>query len=320
MRVLVTGAAGFAGTAVTKFLLAAGHQVTALVHNARPAGVDDLRVGDVLNAASLTEAVAGMDAVCHLAALTRVRESFTKPVTYFEHNTTGTVNLLRALEAEHMRTGKAARLVLASTGAVYGVPDRQPIREEETPAPASPYGASKLAAEQAASFHARTGAIGTVILRAFNISGAVNGRGDTDTSRIIPKALAVAAGRFPCVQVNGDGTALRDYLHVEDFGRACTLSIEACTPGNSQTYNLSGTAASVRDIIAAAEQVTQRPIPVSWGPPATEPAVLLADSTRIQAALDWKPSFPDLAAIIADAWHAARNERLPKQRQQPAAD
>lgn len=308
MRVLVTGAAGFAGTAVTKCLLAAGHQVAALVHNARPDGIDDLRAGDILNAASLGAAVADVDAVCHLAALTRVRESFTDPVTYFEHNATGTVNLLRALDAEYARTGKAVRLVLASTGAVYGAPDRQPIREEETPAPTNPYGASKLAAEHAADYHARTGRIGSVTLRAFNISGAVNGRGDTDTSRIIPKALAVAAGRFPCLHVNGDGKALRDYLHVEDFGHACTLAIEACAPGSSQTYNLSGTAASVRDVIAAAEQVTRRPIPVSWGSPAPEPPVLLADSARIQAALGWTPRFPDLATIIADAWHAAGTE------------
>jgi UDP-glucose 4-epimerase len=267
--------------------------------------VHDLRAGDILNAASLREAVAGVDAVCHLAALTRVRESFADPVTYFEHNVTGTVNLLRAMDAEHARTGRALRLVLASTGAVYGAPARQPIPEEETPVPASPYGASKLAAESVAAYHARTGKIGSVTLRAFNISGAVNGRGDTDTSRIIPKALAVAAGHSPCLHVNGDGTALRDYLHVEDFGRACTLALEACEPGTSQTYNVGGTAASVRDVITVTEQVTQRPVPVSWGPAVPEPPVLLADTSRIQADLGWKPRLPDLATIVSDAWQAA---------------
>ena len=308
MRVLVTGAAGFAGTAVTKCLLLAGHEVTALVHNSRPAGVRDLRAGDILNAASLGEAVAGADAVCHLAALTRVRESFADPVAYFEHNVTGTVNLLRAMDAEHARTGQALRLVLASTGAVYGAPARQPIPEEETPVPASPYGASKLAAESVAAYHARTGKIGSVTLRAFNISGAVNGRGDADTSRIIPKALAVAAGHFPCLHVNGDGAALRDYVHVEDFGRACTLALEACEPGTSQTYNVGGTGASVRDVITVTEQVTQRPVPVSWGPAVPEPPVLLADSSRIQADLGWKPHLPDLATIVSDAWQASEHD------------
>lgn len=304
MRVLVTGAAGFAGTAVTTCLLSAGHQVTALVHNTRPAGIQDLRAGDILDTDSLREAVAGVDAVCHLAALTRVRESFTEPVSYFEHNVTGTVNLLRAMEAEHARTGRRLRLVLASTGAVYGTPDRQPIPEDETPAPTSPYGASKLAAESVTAYQARTGTIGSVILRASVLSGAVNGHGDTDTSRIIPKTLAVAAGRFPVLHVNGDGTAVREYLHVEDFGRACTLALEACEPGNSQTYNVSGTAASVRDVIAVTEQVTQRPVPVSWGPAVPEPPVLLADSSRIQADLGWKPRLPDLATIVSDAWQA----------------
>jgi UDP-glucose 4-epimerase len=308
MRVLVTGAAGFAGTAVTKCLLSAGHQVTALVHNSHPAGVNDMRAGDILNAASLRDAVAGVDAVCHLAALTRVRESFADPVAYFEHNVTGTVNLLHAVESEYANTGRALRFVLASTVAVYGSPVHQPIHEEETPVPASPYGASKLAAESVTAYHARTGKIGSVILRAFNLSGAVNGRGDSDTSRIIPKALAVAAGRFPCLNVNGDGTALRDYLHVDDFGRACTLALEACEPGTSQTYNVGGTAASVRDVITVAEQVTQRPVPVSWGPAAPEPPVLLADTSRIQSDLGWKPRLADLATIVSDAWQAAEQQ------------
>jgi UDP-glucose 4-epimerase len=308
VRVLVTGAAGFVGTAVTKRLLSAGHQVVALVHNVRPTGAQDLRTGDILDATSLREAVAGADAVCHLAALTRVRESFADPVAYFQHNVTGTVNLLHAMDVERARTGQPLRLVLASTGAIYGTPTRQPITEEETPAPASPYGASKLAAEAVAAYQSRTGKIGSVILRAFNIAGAVNGHGDTDMSRLIPKALAVAAGRFPCLNVNGDGTAIREYLHVDDFGRACALAIETCEPGTSRLYNVSGTKATVRDIIAVTEHITQRSVPVSWGPAVPEPPVLLADSSRIQADLGWKPRRSDLTTIMSDAWQAAGHD------------
>lgn len=305
MRILVTGGAGFAGTAVTKHLLLAGHQVAALVHDARPGGVEDLRPGDILDAASLRAAVNGADVVCHLAALTRVRDSFADPVGYFERNTAGTINLLRAMDAEQERTGRPLGLVLASTGAVYGTPERQPITEAEAPAPSSPYGASKLAAESAAACYAGTGNAGVIILRAFNLAGAVSGRGDTDTTRLIPKALAVAAGRAPRLHVNGDGTAVREYLHVEDFGHACALAAGACEPGTSRAYNVSGTAATVRDVITITEQVTQRPVPVTWGPPVPEPPVLLADSARIQADLGWKARHPDLAAIIADAWQAA---------------
>lgn len=131
----------------------------------------------------------------------------------------------------------------------------------------NPYGASKLAAEAAVAYQARTGKIGSVILRAANIVGAVDGRGDDDLSRIIPKTLAVAAGRFGQLHVNGDGTAVREYLHVADFADACVRAIEACEPGTHQVYNVgSGTGTTVRDIIAAAEKTTGRPIAASWDP------------------------------------------------------
>jgi UDP-glucose 4-epimerase len=305
LRILVTGAAGFAGTAVVRCLLSSGHRVAALAHAAQPAGISDVRPGDIVDAGSLKEAVAGIDAVCHLAALTRVRESFLDPVTYFRVNVTGTLNLLDAMAAETARTGRPLRMVLASTGAVYGVPARQPISEDEIPAPVNPYGASKLAAEAAVAYQAATGKIGSAIMRAFNLAGAAGGRGDSDLTRIIPKALAVAAGRFGELHVNGDGTTVREYLHVEDFAHACVLAIEACDPGGCRTYNVgSGTGTTVRDIISMTEKVTQRPVPVSWGPALPEPGILLADSARITAELGWRPRRSDLATIISDAWQA----------------
>jgi UDP-glucose 4-epimerase len=306
LRILVTGAAGFVGTAVVRCLLSSGYQVAALAHATQPAGIPDLRSGDILDPGSLSEAVAGVDAVCHLAARTRVRESFLDPVTYFKVNVTGTLNLLDAMDAETARTGRPLRLLLASTGAVYGVPARQPISEDEPPAPVNPYGASKLAAEAAAAYQAATGKIGSIVLRAFNIAGAVSGRGDSDLSRIIPKTLAVAAGRFSQLHVNGDGTAVREYLHVEDFAKACALAVEACDPGTSRTYNVgSGTGTTVRDIISMTEKITQRPVPVSWGPAQPEPRILLADSSRIVADLGWNPRRSDLATIVSDAWQAS---------------
>jgi UDP-glucose 4-epimerase len=307
VRILVTGAAGFVGTAVVRSLLSSGHRVAALAHATQPAGIPDLRPGDILDAGSLEEAVAGVDAVCHLAALTRVRESFVDPVSYFRVNVTGTLNLLDVMAAETARTGRPLRLLLASTGAVYGIPARQPISEDEIPAPANPYGASKLAAETAVAYQTATGKIGSAVLRAFNIAGAAGGRGDGDLTRIIPKTLAVAAGRFSELRVNGDGTAVREYLHVEDFAQACVLAIEASEPGTCRTYNVgSGIGTTVRDIISMTEKITQRPVPVSWGPALPEPGVLLADSSRIAAELGWRPRRSDLAAIVSDAWQAFR--------------
>jgi UDP-glucose 4-epimerase len=305
VRVLVTGAAGFVGTAVVRLLVSSGHHVAALAHAAQPGGTSDVRSGDILDAGSLRKAVAGVDAVCHLAAKGRVRESFQDPVAYFQVNVTGTLNLLHAMENETERTGQPLCLVLSSTGAVYGTPTQQPIGEDETPAPGNPYGASKLAAETAIAWQAGTGKMGSIVLRAFNIAGAVDGRCDDDLSRIIPKALAVAAGRFSRLDINGDGTAVRDYLHVADFARACVLALEACEPGTNTIYNVSsGTGTTVRDIISAVEKITGRPVPVAWHPAGREPSVLLADSSRIRARLGWKPGRSDLATMISDAWQA----------------
>ncbi|MCP9965612.1 NAD-dependent epimerase/dehydratase family protein [Actinomadura madurae] len=194
------------------------------------------------------------DGICHLAALTRVRESFDAPLRYFTANVQGTVNLLEAVDAD--------RVVLGSTAAVYGTPERQPIPESEPAAPASPYGASKLAAEQAVRFHARTGAIGAVVLRTFNVAGSVDGRVDPDETRLIPKALAVAAGRAPHLDVNGDGLAVREYLHVDDLAAAYVRAVEAVAPGEDRVYNVgSGAGAAVREVVAAVEEVTGRPVP-----------------------------------------------------------
>jgi UDP-glucose 4-epimerase len=308
VRVLVTGAAGYVGRAVVNRLSEAGHDVVALVRSTpTPPLPCEIQVGDLLNAASLVPAVREADAVCHLAAQTRVRESFECPVAYFQTNVTGTLNLLDVLAAERDRTGRASSVVLASTGAVYGVPEQQPIREDIPPQPLNPYGASKLAAEEAVRWQAATGAIGAVILRTFNVSGAINGFSDPDETRIIPRALAVAAGTADQLGVNGDGTAIRDYVHVDDLARAFAAAIDACRPGNTDVYNVgSGKGASIRDVIDAVERSTGRSVSVHWGPPKPEPAVLLGDVTAIHTALGWTARRSDLDSIVADSWAALR--------------
>ncbi|MCQ0010395.1 GDP-mannose 4,6-dehydratase [Actinomadura madurae] len=237
------------------------------------------------------------DGICHLAALTRVRESFDAPLRYFTANVQGTVNLLEAVDAD--------RVVLGSTAAVYGTPERQPIPESEPAAPASPYGASKLAAEQAVRFHARTGAIGAVVLRTFNVAGSVDGRVDPDETRLIPKALAVAAGRAPHLDVNGDGLAVREYLHVDDLAAAYVRAVEAVAPGEDRVYNVgSGAGAAVREVVAAVEEVTGRPVPTRSRPARPEAPVLVCDATAIRTGLGWRPDRSALPEIIAGAWNA----------------
>jgi UDP-glucose 4-epimerase len=305
MRVLVTGAAGYVGYAVGRRLVAAGHKVTGLVRRTGqvlPRDVHPL-VCDLLDPAGLRVVLdEPYDAVCHLAALTRVRESFADPLRFFTANVQGTVNLLEALP----RT--ATRVVYGSTAAVYGAPDRQPIPEEQTPAPTSPYGASKLAAEQAVRFHARTGAIGTVVLRTFNVAGSVDGLPDPDETRLIPKALAVAAGTATELQINGNGAAVREYLHVDDLAAAHVRALESCAPpGEERVYNVgSGAGTSVLEVITAVEDVTGRPVRTVRRPPQPEPPLLVCDARAIRRDLGWRPARSALPEIIADAWAAAR--------------
>jgi UDP-glucose 4-epimerase len=296
MRVLVTGAAGYIGYAVGRRLVAAGHEVDGLVRRdtAVPPGVRPVH-GDLLAQGTLPRVP--YDGVCHLAALTRVRESFDAPLRYFAANVQGTVNLLETVDA--------ARVVLGSTAAVYGTPERQPIPESEPPAPASPYGASKLAAEQAVRFHARTGAIGAVVLRTFNVAGSVDGRADPDETRLIPKALAVAAGRAPHLEVNGDGLAVREYLHVDDLAAAYVRALEAVRPGEDRVYNVgSGAGAAVHEVVAAVEEVTGRPVPALRRPARPEAPVLVCDAAAIRADLGWRPERSALPEIIAGSWNA----------------
>jgi UDP-glucose 4-epimerase len=314
MRVLVTGAFGFIGTAVGRRLALAGHDVVAVTSRplgAVPAPLFPCRVvrADLREEGSVRAALADArpDAVCHLAGLGEVRESFEHPEEYHAVNAGGTKTLLDALTA----TAAGTRFVFASSVAVYGVPERQPVTEDAPLLPTSPYGESKVAAEQAIQAAAGSGAIGAACLRIFNAAGAVAGGAggagvaDTNLSRVIPKALAVAAGQAGRVEVNGDGSAVRDFVHVDDVASAFLLALEnGCLPGRARAYNVGATAASVAEILAVTGEVTGRPIPVVRNPPRNEPRVLVSDHTRIGDELGWSPARSALREIVADAWAA----------------
>ena len=145
---------------------------------------------------------------------------------------------------------------------------------------------------------------GIVIKVGFNVAGAADGRTDTEQSRIIPKTLAVAAGRAPVLEINGDGGAVRDFVHVEDVADAFLLALRACRLGACPVYNVGAAAASMLDVIAVTEQVTGRAVPVVHNPPRPEPRVMVADTARIGNDLSWIPQRSSLDEIIADAWNA----------------
>ncbi len=302
----MTGAFGFIGTAVSRRLALAGHEVIALTHQppgtvSSPAGCDVVH-GDVRDKYAVRTAVSAADAVCHLAALTQVRESFDNPAEYFEVNVTGTRNLLEALAAKAEQDGQTASFVLASTHAVYGAPEHQPITEDTSLNPASPYGQSKADAEAAVAAAAASMDLGAVYLRVFNVAGAVGGRTDTDQTRLIPRVLAIAAGHADTMQVNGDGSAVRDFVHIDDVASAFLLALRAWPPGTCAIYNVGATPASVDEVIRTTEQITGREIPVVRNPPKPEARVVIADTTRIRRELAWEPARSSLRQIISDAW------------------
>ena len=309
MRVLITGGFGFTGRAVAQALLAGGHDVTVLSSRSAP-GVAPQGArtahADLRDRQAVVQVVGtgDYDAVCHLAALTRVRDSFSDPVAYYEVNVGGTAHLLAALDAQAGRNDRPARLVFASTGAVYGArPGR--LTEDTPTSPGNPYGASKLAAEQLIGHQAATGRLQATTLRCFNIAGAADGRTDTDTTRIIPKTLAVAHGQADHVLVNGDGTARREYTHVLDVAHAYRLALDTDPRDGHTIYNLgSGTGTTLTEIITTARHVTGAEIPVVHGPARPEPQTLMADSSRLRRDLGWAPTRSDLDQILRDGWHA----------------
>lgn len=232
------------------------------------------------------------DAVIHLAGTARVRESFEDPLSYYAVHVGGTLNLLKALEGQ--------RFLFASTAAVYR-PSADPLAESSVREPASPYAASKAAAEDLVAWAARSGRIGATTLRLFNVAGG----GDTDTSRVITRAVAAAAGTVSGMDVYGDGTAVRDFVHVRDVASAFVVALEACAVGSSSVYNVGATPASVRDVLRAVEDVSGRAVDVTWRPahPGEVP-VLQADVTRLRA-LGWEPTHSALADIVKDQWSAS---------------
>lgn len=306
MKVLVTGATGFVGFAVAARLVEQGHTVAGLTRSetsALPSGVTRVR-GDLTDAPDLDALLADVEGVCHLAALTQARESLREPITYWRTNVGGTLALLDA-----MLTAGTKRLVVASTCAVYGEAEHQPITETAPELPTNPYATSKLAADQAVSDVAATGALGATTLRPCNVAGAVAGKTDPDETRLIPRMLAVQQDRAPELVINGDGAAIRDFVHVADVAAAFSLALDACEPGTIHTYNIgSGRRTSVLDVLHAVERVTGRPVARRHAPAASEPQELRADGTLITETLGWHPRRSGLDDIVRDAWTALVDE------------
>jgi UDP-glucose 4-epimerase len=316
VRVIVTGGAGYIGSVATRALASRGEDVVVIDnlaqgHRAAVSNqilVVDLDITDVAGVLDVFRAHRP-DAVLHFAALTIAPESVRDPAPYWRVNVGGTLNVLDAMRATNVPI-----IVMSSTAAVYGTPERSPVAEDAPLAPINPYGASKLAAERAVASYAAAYEFAFAALRYFNVAGAAGDLGEDHRpeTHLIPSALDAAAGRREPLSVFGDdfptpdGTAIRDYVHVEDRVDAHLLALDQMrdTKTSLGAINL-GTrdGASVREVLKAVGQITGAAVPEIAAPRRPgDPAELIADATRARDLLGWHPIRSTLDEMIDSAW------------------
>ncbi len=314
MRVLVTGGAGYIGSAVTLRLVEAGHEVVIFDdlsqgHRAAVHPQATLVVGDLADRAAVDAVMAAHrpEGILHFASRTLVGESMEHPFRHLGENVRNGLNLLESAVEHGVR-----RFILSSTANLFGIPDCVPIDEGSRIVPGSPYGESKFILERLLHWMDDRFGMRYAALRYFNAAGAVSpelGEDHDPETHLIPLVLQVALGQREQVTVYGDdydtpdGTCVRDYVHVLDLADAHVLALHALD-GGSRTYNLgNGRGFSVREVIETARAVTGHPIPAVMGPRRPgDPATLVAGSERIRAELGWAPRHGDLREIVESAW------------------
>jgi UDP-glucose-4-epimerase GalE len=324
--ILVTGGAGYVGAHTCKALRRAGY--TPVVFDNLSTGHErfvrwgPLVQADLGNRAAVLETIQSyrIGAVLHFAASAYVGESVADPRKYYENNVAGSLAVLSAaLEAG------CSTFVFSSSCAIYGEPDKVPIRETAPKNPVNPYGVSKLMVERILSDYARAYGLSTLALRYFNAAGA-DPEGELGELRdpethLIPRAMMAIQGHIPDFAVFGsdyetpDGTAVRDYIHVSDLAEAHVAALRHLLAGGSgEAFNLgTGRGYSVRQVLQAIEAETGEILGVPLGPRREgDPAELVADPSLGQSELGWAPRLSDLDTIVrtAWAWHRRAHPRL----------
>ncbi len=321
MTVLVTGGAGYIGSHMTYGLLDRGEPVVVL---------DNLSTGTrglVSEKADFVQGEAGdmdlvrrlfsdfnVDAVIHFAGSIVVPESVAKPLKYYANNTV----VSRALAQACVDAG-VRHFIFSSTAAVYGMGDGHMVSEDFEKAPINPYGRSKLMTEWMLQDAANAHDFRFMALRYFNVSGADGkqrtGQSTPRATHLIKRACQVALKRVPQLDIFGtdfptpDGTGVRDFIHVEDLIAAHLLALDALRGGAAPSiYNCGyGQGYSVRQVVGAVERLTGAPLPVREAPRRPgDPAMLIADSTKLKRELHWQPQHQDLDEIVRTAFEWER--------------
>lgn len=321
-KILVTGGAGYVGSHACLALAAAGYEPIVYDNLARghrgAVQWGPFEHGDLLDRDRIEAVIRRYrpEAVMHFATVAYVPESVSNPALYYETNVAGTLTLLQAC-----RKNEVPKFVLSSTCATYGIPSSVPISENSPQNPISPYGRSKLVVEHMLSDFGEAYQLQWFALRYFNAAGADAdcriGEQHHPETHLIPLVLQAASGERNNVTVFGtdyetpDGTCIRDYVHVSDLADAHVKALAALDAGQgSQALNLgSDKGASVREVIEAVQKATDRTLSIVEGERRQgDPPILICNSTRARALLNWTPFRSGLDNIVSTAW--AWHQRL----------
>ncbi len=316
--VLVTGGAGYVGSAIVRRFVAEGIPVAVLDdlstghREAVPAGIP-FTEGNFADPAALDRALAAAPCagVVHCAALSLVGESVRFPEKYRQANLVQARELVLTLARRGIR-----RFLFSSTAAVYGEPRMIPIPEDHPIAPTNPYGESKAAFEAFLDGESGAGRLARVSLRYFNAAGAGDGHGEDhpDETHLVPRLLAALRdGRsftvFGADYDTPDGTCVRDLVHVDDLADAHVAAWRLLARGGQGVFNLgTGRGSTVREVADLAARISGRALRLETAPRrAGDPARLVASFEKARRELAWAPR-RDLAAILQSAWrwHAGR--------------
>ncbi len=315
MTVLVTGGAGYIGSHTVRALRSAGRDVVVLdtmEFGHRAAVLDaELVVGDIHDAALVIDLCRrrGVEQVVHFAAYKSVGESMEQPARYWRNNVGGSVELVEAMLAADVR-----QIVFSSSCSVNGTPDEVPVGEDAAVRPESVYAETKAMMERILHWYGETSGLRSVSLRYFNAAGASEdaaiGEDWTRSLNLVPLVMKATLGRSGPVKVMGadyptpDGTAIRDYVHVDDLADAHVRALHHLASGGASTVlNLgTGVGSSVLDVIRATERITGRQVPHELAPRRVgDPVATYADPTRAEQVLGWRAT-RGLDEIIASAW------------------
>lgn len=314
MRVLVTGGAGYIGSITTRLLLEAGHDCVVLdtLERGWRGAVDpraELHVGSVGDGVVVATALAGCDAVMHLAGYIEVAESQSHPEKYRANNVDAPMVMLDAMEMAGVEA-----LVFSSTAAVYGEPRELPLTENSPTVPINAYGLSKLDFEHELDRRVQRG-LRSIRFRYFNVAGAWPdgslGEAHDPESHIIPRILTAMRDGQTRFEVFGgdyptkDGTCVRDYVHVWDLANAHLLALESLHAGGpGRVLNLgNGDGFSNREVVSACASVTGSDIEIVIGDRRPgDPATLVASAAKAGSELGWSPTYRELEQMVEHAW------------------